>query len=115
MDTTENKEPKTRNYFWLRRTLRILLGILVFLFLVILFVRSPWGQRIIVDKMVNYVSDKTGTKVAIDKLFLTFDGDLQLDGLYLEDLKGDTLVYSKSVEANIPLLSKTPSLPMAVH
>jgi hypothetical protein len=75
----------------------------LFLFLVILFVRSPWGQSIIVDKAVNFVSDKTGTKVAIEKIFITFDGDVQLDGLYLEDIKGDTLVYSKSLEANIPL------------
>ncbi|WP_229720422.1 translocation/assembly module TamB domain-containing protein [Winogradskyella helgolandensis] len=80
-----------------------MLGVLVFLFLVILFVRSPWGQSIIVDKAVNFVADKTGTKVAIEKLFITFDGDVQLDGLYLEDIKGDTLVYSKSLEANIPL------------
>ncbi|WP_256867451.1 translocation/assembly module TamB domain-containing protein [Winogradskyella forsetii] len=106
MDNTENiktKTPKKRNYRWLRRTLRVLLGILVFLFLIILFVRSPWGQGIIVDKVVNYVSDKTNTKVDIEKLFITFDGDVQLDGLYLEDKKGDTLVYSKSLEANIPL------------
>ena len=106
MDKTENKEPqipKKRKFRWFRRTLRVLLGILMFLFLVILFVRSPWGQDIIVNKAVNFVSDKTGTKVAIEKLFITFDGDLQLDGLYLEDVKGDTLVYSKSLEANIPL------------
>jgi hypothetical protein len=103
LDTPKNKERKIRDYRWLRRTIRVLFGILIFLFLVILFVRSPWGQSVIVDKAVNYVSDKTGTKVAIDKLFITFDGDLQLDGLYLEDMKGDTLVYSKSVEANIPL------------
>lgn len=103
MDTSENKEPKIRNYPWFRRTLRILLGVLILLFLVILFVRSPWGQSVIVDKAVKYVSDMTGTKITIDDLFITFDGDLKLDGLYLEDIKGDTLVYSKSVEANIPL------------
>ena len=106
MNNTENKAPKSpkkRKFRWLRRTLRVLLGILVFLFLVILFVRSPFGQDIIVNNAVNYVSKKTGTKVALEKLFITFDGDLQLDGLYLEDTKGDTLVYSKSLEANIPL------------
>jgi hypothetical protein len=58
-----------------------------------------------VDKAVSYISNKTNTKVAIEKMFLTFDGGLQLDGLYLEDKKGDTLVYSKSLEANIPLLA----------
>jgi translocation and assembly module TamB len=103
LDTPENKKPKTRNYLWLRRALRILLGVIIFLFFVILFVRSPWGQSIIVNRAVNYFSEKTGAKVAIDRLFITFDGDVQLDGLYLGDTKGDTLVYSKSVEANIPL------------
>jgi len=106
LNTEENRQtemPKTRRYRWLRRLLRVLLGVLVFLFLVVLFVRSPWGQGIIVDKVVGYVSNKTNTKVAIDRLFITFDGDLKLDGLYLEDTKGDTLVYSKSLEANIPI------------
>ena len=81
----------------------MLLGILIFLSILILFIRSPWGQSIIVDKAVSYVSKKTNTKVEIEKLFLTFKGGLQIEGLYLEDKKGDTLVYSKSLEANIPL------------
>lgn len=73
------------------------------LILVVLFIRSPWGQGIIVDKATSYVSNKTNTKVKIERLFLTFDGNLQVDGLFLEDTKGDTLVYSKSLEANVPL------------
>lgn len=103
MDKNKKLEPKKRKFRWLRRTMRVILSVLIFLFLTLLFVRSPWGQNIIVNKAVNYVSNKTNTKVAIEKLFITFDGDLQLDGLYLEDKKGDTLVYSKSLEANIPL------------
>ncbi|WP_179343672.1 translocation/assembly module TamB domain-containing protein [Winogradskyella ursingii] len=106
LKTEENIESKTSDkkpYRWLRRLLRVLLGILIFLFLVVLFVRSPWGQNIIVNRVVNYVENKTNTKVEIEKLFITFDGDVQLDGLYLEDKKGDTLVYSNTLEANIPL------------
>lgn len=72
--------------------------------LLVLFVRSPWGQNIIVQRAVKYVSGKTNTKVAIEKLFITFDGNIMLKGLYLEDTKGDTLVYSKSLEAGVPLL-----------
>lgn len=91
------------------KTLKILgkiLGvILLLLLLIVLFVRSPWGQGIIVDKVVNYVEDKTQTEVAIEKLFITFDGNVSLDGLYLEDKQGDTLVYSKHLEAEIPLWS----------
>ena len=79
------KKPKKRKYRFVRRTLRVFAGILIFLSLLILFIRSPWGQNIIVDKAANYVSDKTNTKVEIDKAFITFGGSLQVEGLYLED------------------------------
>ena len=78
--------------------------VLLLLFVaLVLFIRSPWGQNIIVTKATDYVSGKTGTKVEIDRLFLTFSGNLSLEGLYLEDKKGDTLVYSKSLEADVGL------------
>ncbi|GAA0871766.1 hypothetical protein GCM10009117_09120 [Gangjinia marincola] len=70
---------------------------------IILFIRSPWGQNIIKNKLTSYVSDKTNTVVEIERLFITFDGDVALDGLYLEDKKGDTLLYSGALEADIPL------------
>lgn len=80
-------------------------GILILLvFLLVLFIRSPWGQNIIVQRAADYVSDITQTKVAIDKLFITFDGNILLKGLFLEDKKGDTLIYSNTLEADIPLL-----------
>lgn len=103
----ESKSDKIKPAKKKHRVLRIvgktILGIIVFLFLLVLFIRSPWGQGIIVDKATSYLSNKTHTKVDIDRLFLTFDGNLQIDGLYLEDTQGDTLVFSKALEANVPL------------
>ena len=78
--------------------------LIVLLFLIVLFIRSPWGQNIIVQRAANYVSEKTKTRVEIEKLFITFDGNIFLKGLFLEDKKGDTLIYSNSLEADIPLL-----------
>lgn len=96
-------EKKKRNYRWLRRIARVL-GVLALLFIIlILFVRSPWGQRVIVSEITEYVSGKTNTKVEIDRLFITFSGNLFLEGLYLEDTKKDTLVYSKNLEVNLPI------------
>lgn len=69
--------------------------------LALLFVRSPWGQNVIVNKATSYVSNKTGTVVAIERLFVTFSGNLFLEGLYLEDEQGDTLVYSRSLETGV--------------
>ena len=87
----------------LRRIARVFAVLLLLFIGLVLFVRSPWGQDIIVSKVTNYVSKKTNTKVEIDHLFVTFSGNIFLEGLYLEDKKGDTLVYSKTLEANLPL------------
>ena len=87
----------------LRRLGRILLMLLILFVALVLFIRSPWGQNIIVSKITAYVSGETGTEVEIDRLFLTFSGNIFLEGLYLEDKKGDTLVYSKALEANLPI------------
>ena len=106
MEKSENIEAtaaKKRKYRWFRRALRVLLVMLLLLVLLVLFVRSPWGQHSIINKATNYVSNKTNTTIEIEKLFITFNGNLQLNGLFLEDKKGDTLIYSKSLEANIPL------------
>lgn len=86
----------------LRLFLRILLGLFIFIILLVLFVRSPWGQDIITDKVTNYVSDKIDTKFEIDKLYVTFTGNITLEKLYLEDKSQDTLLYSKYLEANVP-------------
>ena len=86
-----------------------MLGVILALaFILILFIRSPWGQGIIVDKATNYVSNKTGTEVSIKRLFITFSGNIYLEDLYLEDIDGDTLLYSKNLEAGVafaPLLT----------
>lgn len=77
--------------------------LLVLVFVLLLFIRSPWGQDIIVQKATSYVSERTSTKVSIDRLFVTFSGNLYLEGLFLEDLKGDTLIYSKNLETGVAL------------
>ncbi len=99
----EKKEKKKKKKSGLRLFFKILLGILIFFLLLILFVRSPWGQSLIVDRLVSYISNQTNTTVEVDRLFITFSGDLSLEGLYMEDQKGDTLVYSRHLEADIPL------------
>lgn len=82
----------------------VLLSLSLMMLLIILFVRSPFGQKIIVNKVTQYVAKKTNTNVNIDRLFLTFRGNLYLEGLYLEDPKGDTLIYSHKLETGLELI-----------
>jgi len=100
LDKEKKKKGKGRIF---RVLARILLGISIFFVLLILFIRSPWGQNIIVNKATSYVSDKTNTKVEIERLFITFAGNVHLEGLFMEDQKGDTLVYSKNLEIDVPI------------
>jgi hypothetical protein len=86
--------------------LGIILVILISLFVaLVLLIRSEWGQNKVVSYATAFVADKTGTTVAIDRLYLTFRGNVQLEGLYLEDTQQDTLVYLKSLEAGVGIKS----------
>jgi len=79
----------------------VIVSLLAISILLVVFIRSPWGQGIVIEKATTFVSTKTKTRVSIDRLFLTFSGNLFLEGLYLEDTAGDTLLYSQKLEAAI--------------
>lgn len=98
------KEPKKKRFKALRILAKVLAGFLLFILLIILFIRSPWGQDLIADKLISNFAKKTNTTIEVERLFITFSGNIFLDGVYLEDKKGDTLLYSKELEADIPLL-----------
>jgi hypothetical protein len=95
-----NKRPIFKKI--LRIFLRTVLTLFILFILLVLFIRSPWGQDIIVDKVTNYISDKIDTEFDIGKLYITFSGNVTLEELYLEDENQDTLVYSRYLEANLP-------------
>lgn len=82
---------------------KILLGLAILILLLLLFIRSPWGQGIIKDQLISTFSEKTNTEIDLERLFITFSGNIQMEGLYIEDQKGDTLIYSKELEAAVPL------------
>jgi len=99
---------KKRLFKVLKITGKVFLGILILLLLILLFIRSPWGQNIIKDKFISSIEEKTDAKINLDKIFIQFNGDIQVDDLYIEDPKGDTIIYSNSISANIsvwPLIS----------
>ncbi|CAL66536.1 translocation/assembly module TamB domain-containing protein [Christiangramia forsetii] len=92
---------KERLFKVLKITGKVFLGILILLLLILLFIRSPWGQNIIKDKFISSIEKKTGAKIDLDRIFIQFNGDIQVDDLYIEDPKGDTIIYSNRISANI--------------
>ncbi|WP_417888020.1 translocation/assembly module TamB domain-containing protein [Zunongwangia sp.] len=97
----QNISPKIKKT--LRIFLKIIAGIVVFLILLLLFIRSPWGQNIIVQRVVAYLEKETNTEIKIDKLFIAFDGAVTLEKLYVEETSGDTLLYANSLDAQIAI------------
>jgi hypothetical protein len=100
----EKKEKKEKSRYRILKILaKFFAGLFIFIILLLLFIRSPWGQEIIKNQIIQNISSKTNTEIELDKLFITFTGNIQMNGLYLEDKQGDTLLYSKSLEADIPI------------
>ncbi|MEZ4739783.1 MAG: hypothetical protein R2818_10645 [Flavobacteriales bacterium] len=105
-DTPEEASPKPpRNW---RRLLRkaalrlLLLPVLVVAFLLLLLYLPP-VQQFIRGQAVSYISQRTGTKVTLDRLRIGFPLDLRLEGLFLADQQGDTLLHAEHLRANAGL------------
>ncbi|MGY5355333.1 translocation/assembly module TamB domain-containing protein [Wenyingzhuangia sp. IMCC45467] len=82
----------------------LFVGFLVLFVAVVLFIRSSWGQNIIKNKVTDFVATKIDTKFSIEKVYLTFSGNLKVEELYLEDQQKDTLLYSKELEVSIAVM-----------
>lgn len=81
-----------------------ILSLIALLIIMIIAIRLPYVQQKITDRASTFLSDKTGTKIHVDRLFVTFSGKVALDGLYIEDLQGDTLLYSGQLESGVQMI-----------
>ena len=92
--------------------------IVVFLVvLIIVLIQIPAIQNKMVHYATSIVSNKTLTRVEIEKIRISFPKSVVIEGLYLEDIKKDTLLYAGKVKINIALFglfSKKISISSAV-
>jgi hypothetical protein len=88
-----------------KKTLRIIgwaiLGIMVLLISIALLIRVPAVQNKLISYAASYISGKTNTKVEIKKISLSFPKSVRLEGLFLDDLEKDTLLYAEKIFVNI--------------
>ena len=76
--------------------------VLIFILIAVL-IQIPAIQTKIVHFATTYISDKTHTKVGIKNVGISFPKSVVLEGLYLEDLNNDTLVYADKAKVNMAL------------
>ncbi len=82
----------------------LLLGLLLFFIILVIVIRTPWAQQKIVNQVTSFVAEKVDTRFEVQRLFLTFRGNVQIEGVYLEDQTKDTLVYINELEAGVSIL-----------
>ncbi len=70
----------------------------------VLLVYVPPVQDLFRSRAVNYLAGRTGTTVRLARLRLTFPLDLRLEGLFVADEQGDTLVHAERLRTSVELL-----------
>ena len=89
----------------LKKTLKVILwviiGYVLLLLLVAALIQIPAIQLKVAHFATSFVSDKTHTKVELKKINIHFPKSIVIEGLYLEDLQKDTLIYAKQAKINI--------------
>ena len=71
--------------------------------IIALLIQIPAIQTKIVHYASSFISTKTHTKVEIKNISLTFPRSVVIEGLYLEDIQKDTLLYAGRTKINIVL------------
>jgi hypothetical protein len=90
------------------RFMRTTLGNILFLLLLILTLfQSYWFQNWAIQKLTTYLSTELNTKVQIEHIGIDFFNNLTLDGFYIEDLDGDTLIYAADLRLDYGVTWKT--------
>lgn len=92
---------------FIKKTLKAILWVVV-IFVLIFFIvagviQIPSVQNKIVNYATTFVSNKTHTRVEIKNVGISFPKSVVLEGLFLEDLQHDTLLYAGNAKINIVL------------
>jgi translocation and assembly module TamB len=96
---------KMRTY--IRITLKaiawVAVSLVLILILIAVIIQIPAIQTKIVRYATSYVSNKTHTLVEIKKVGISFPKSFVIEGIYLEDIKKDTLLFVREVKVNMAL------------
>jgi len=92
---------------YVRKSLKILLWFIASIIILVvglaLSLNIPAVQNFVKDKAINYLKTKTKTEVSLESIKIALPKDVVLNKFYLEDRKGDTLLYAEKLAVDISL------------
>ena len=71
--------------------------------LIALSLNIPAVQNFVKDKAITYLKNKTKTEVRLESIKIALPKDVVLNKFYIEDRKGDTLLYAEKLQVDISL------------
>ncbi|QPH41307.1 translocation/assembly module TamB domain-containing protein [Pedobacter endophyticus] len=92
---------------YVRKSLKILLWVIASIIILIvgiaLSLNIPAVQNFVKGKAINYLKTKTKTEISLESIKIALPKDVVLNKFYIEDLKGDTLLYAEKLAVDISL------------
>lgn len=79
-------------------SLLFVLTIAIFLFIAF---QTESFQTYAAQKATAYLSDELGTRIEVKRLKITFVKNVTLEGVFMSDLHGDTLMFGESLKVNV--------------
>ncbi len=95
IEATSNEKSKKKRQWW-KYGIYLILLLFVLFFILSVLIQLPAFQNFIVDKVANSISKKVDAEVRIDEVHLSLIDGAIINGLYIEDQQGDTLLYAKT-------------------
>jgi hypothetical protein len=83
----------------------VVLLLVIVVSLLWLALQMPAVQNRMIKEATDYLSEKVQTPLSIDHIEIDFFSRLVLEGIYVEDLRGDTLLYAGSLKASLSLFA----------
>ncbi len=83
----------------------VLIGLFALLFILLVLVQFSGVQTWLAGHLTRHLASRTGTTISIERLAIGIPAKFSMDGLYVEDHRGDTLLYAGSIDINIRLLA----------
>lgn len=84
-----------------RRVENVLFGLALLLVLLYFVLQLSVVQNWLIGKVTAYLSEELHTKVELRHVGLSFFDNVELEGLYIQDLEGDTLLYAEKFSASL--------------
>ncbi|MBS1638218.1 MAG: translocation/assembly module TamB [Bacteroidetes bacterium] len=95
-----SKLDKITRFLW--KVLKFsVLSVLLIVIGLLIAINTETFQTFAAQKAAAYLSKELGTRVEVERLKISFIKNVELEGVYLEDLHHDTLLYGASLEVGL--------------